>query len=967
MTKLRTRRKTVTTDSSFGGPVSAALEADVRRRVQLKHLVIWLDAAGHFTGFVDRLLVLRKAGELPYEVKTFRGSYLETLLDLDGVADGADKPSLLLHLPGFNENTVVDTPVYELYLAGTIYRKGLDTLVTEAATGQVRPERITEFVASRDLSLDLADQWLAECQSGEGGGMAAELRARSPNDILDDLAAHGSLVRRFEQAGVATAVWNRLATTLGISDAWKQAAGEASRPDAVASAAAGWAMAVEYAHDLSRPPASPLLAGIRDLPDGLVEACAGLASHLRHRHADFYRRSADDAESLIAEELSAARAEDLGDVDTFRFEEENVFVAAAAALEGSRFVEAGQYAAARLAAVATSGFWARQIAGREPAWRLVEAAAQLGTAIEAAGNRLPGDAGFAGIAEAYAAKGAAVDRCHRLLETARATSLVTQTSDFERLRAGIEAARLAYRDWADAWGRGFSAFCKANGFLPESALQQRTIFDDTVKPIVADDGPTAYFVIDALRFEMAEDLFQAFTESAGSTAKLTARFAELPTVTEVGMNVLAPVARGGRLSAGDVTGGFSGFSTGEFRVHDPKTRCRAMHDRVGGGTCPLLTLDEVVGADVAAVKRKIGRARLVVVHGREIDVAGEAGVSLDEFDKAVRKIKTAWQLLREAGVKRFVVTSDHGFLLPMGSLAKTQPHGRRTDPKPRYTFAPVAAATAGEVAASLAELGYDGAEGYVVFPETTGLFDTGGRAPLFVHGGNSLQERLVPVITAVHRFREGAGVHEYGVTATALAGVAGMHCVKATVGIASRTAFSFDLVETIEVSLRVPDDESIRVELCDVREAVREGSVIKAVVGRPFEVFFRLLGTTDSRVPVEIHHSGFNARVNPGRPAARFAVTPAAGRSSSEPHSAIRDSSNAWLDGIDDPGIRQVFSHIAAHGVIAETDIAAMLGSPRAARRFAVQFDAVAQRAPFRVRIENVGGVKQYVRERGDR
>lgn len=967
MTTLRTRRKTVTTDSSLGGPVSAALEADVRRWVLRNQMVIWLDAAGHFTGFVDRLLVAREAGELPYEVKTFRGSHLETLLDLDGVADGSDKPLLLLHLPGFNENNVVDTPVYELYLAGKKYRKGLDTLVTEAATGQVRPERIAEFVATRDLSLDLADQWLAECQSGEGGGVAAELRTRSPNDILDDLATHGSLARRFDQAGVATAVWNRLATTLGISDAWKQAAGEVARPDAVASAAAGWAMAVEYAHDLSRPPASPLLARIRDLPDGLVEACAGLASHLRHRHPDFYRRSADDAEALIAEEWSAARAEDLGDIDTFRFEEENVFVAAAAALEGSRFAEAGRYAAARLAAAATSGFWARQIAGREPAWRLVEAAARLGTSIESAGHRLPADAGFVGVAEAYAAKGAAVDRCHRLLETARATSLVAQTSDFERLRAGLETARLAYRDWADAWARGFSAFCKTNGFLPEPALQQRTIFDDAVKPIVADDGPTAYFVIDALRYEMAEELFQAFADSAGTTAKLGARFAELPTVTEVGMNVLAPVARAGRLSAGEMAGGFSGFSTGEFRVHDPKTRCRAMHDRVGGGTCPLLTLDEVVGTEVATVKRKIGRSRLVVVHSREIDVAGEAGVSLDEFDKAVRKIKTAWQLLREAGVKRFVVSGDHGFLLPMGNLAKTQPHGRRTDPKPRYAFAPVAAATVGEVTASLAELGYDGSEGYVVFPETTGLFDTGGRSPLFVHGGNSLQERLIPVITAVHRFREGAGVHEYGVTAAALAGVAGMHCVKATVSIASRTALPLDLVETIEVSLRVPDDDSIRVELCDVREAAREGSVIRAVVGRPFEVFFRLLGSTDSRVPVELHHPGFDARVNPGRPDARFAVTPAAGRSQPEPHTALRGGGGAWLDGIDDPGIRQVFAHIAAHGVIAEADIAAMLGSPRAARRFAVQFDVVAQQAPFRVRIENVGGVKQYVREGGDR
>ena len=67
-----------------------------------------------------------------------------------------------------------------------------------------------------------------------------------------------------------------------------------------------------------------------------------------------------------------------------------------------------------------------------------------------------------------------------------------------------------------------------------------------------------------------------------------------------------------------------------------------MHDRVGGPTCPKLTLDEVVDKEPASLKRSIGRSRLVVVHGREIDVAGEAGVSLDEFDKAIHKIRAAW-------------------------------------------------------------------------------------------------------------------------------------------------------------------------------------------------------------------------------------------------------------------------------------------------------------------------------------
>ena len=71
-----------------------------------------------------------------------------------------------------------------------------------------------------------------------------------------------------------------------------------------------------------------------------------------------------------------------------------------------------------------------------------------------------------------------------------------------------------------------------------------------------------------------------------------------------------------------------------------------------------------------------------------------------------------------------------------------------------------------------------------------------------------------------------------------------------------------------------------------------------------------------------------------------------------------------WLEDLsDDIKIRQLFAHLAAHGAITEPEVAAMLGSPRAARRFALQVDALASRAPFSVRVVVVGEVKRYVKE----
>jgi hypothetical protein len=123
----------------------------------------------------------------------------------------------------------------------------------------------------------------------------------------------------------------------------------------------------------------------------------------------------------------------------------------------------------------------------------------------------------------------------------------------------------------------------------------------------------------------------------------------------------------------------------------------------------------------------------------------------------------------------------------------------------------------------------------------------------------------------------------------------------------------------------------------------------------------------DGRVLVEVHHPGVDARVTPGRPETRFAVTPAAPVRQATTRPGAAAGSAAWLDRIEDTGFRQVFAHIAAHGAVTEQEVTTLLGGARGVRRFAIQFDGLAERAPFRVRIDNVGGVKRYVREGGDR
>ena len=77
------------------GPVSDALERDLRTWVQRHGIVFWLDMAGHYGEFVARLAAARHEGRLPYEVHGFAGSHLELMFALEPHAVGVDKPPVI--------------------------------------------------------------------------------------------------------------------------------------------------------------------------------------------------------------------------------------------------------------------------------------------------------------------------------------------------------------------------------------------------------------------------------------------------------------------------------------------------------------------------------------------------------------------------------------------------------------------------------------------------------------------------------------------------------------------------------------------------------------------------------------------------------------------------------------------------------------------------------------------------------
>ncbi len=369
------------------GPVSATLIAELREEARKHGVLVWLDKDGIYTDLVDTLIRARAKASaptegslavessstsgFPYPLFAYRGSFLELMLALDGHVDGATMRPLVLHMPGFNEEDMAQTHVYDLYRSGRRHRVALTTLVKSAAQGKVTPAEIESVLQAGLPSLEEADAWLGTHLRGEGSGAQVALPVLSAQQLFDNLQSRGPVAQRLAEPAMEEAAWRYLERALGLDEVWRSSVevGPSVGPrEAISQQMINWALCVEFAHDLRREPRDAILMRLKKLPGGIVDASCDLAAHLRRTHPETYARAANECEDHLEIEAREAKAEDLGVIDTFRFEDQKVFEAALAGLREERWEQAASYAAAR---TVERSFWVRRDSGRRTGWHLI--------------------------------------------------------------------------------------------------------------------------------------------------------------------------------------------------------------------------------------------------------------------------------------------------------------------------------------------------------------------------------------------------------------------------------------------------------------------------------------------------------------------------------------------------------------------------------------------------------------------
>ncbi len=326
---------------------------------------------------------------------------------------------------------------------------------------------------------------------------------------------------------------------------------------------------------------------------------------------------------------------------------------------------------------------------------------------------------------------------HRSLET----WVAGMDSEPEADKA-LGIVRREYEERLAGMAEGFSKALREDHWSVPGVLHQTQVYSEAVQP---GGSRTAFFLVDAMRFEMGVELSRLLAGAQDLTVKPAT--AALPTITPVGMAALLPGASGSYsviAHKDELASRIEGIAlvSSTDRMKFCKSKVPDMVE---------MTMGKLLETSAGRLTKALGNASLVVVRSQEIDKLGEGGddwMARQVMDTVVPNIARAVRKLAGCGIGRFVITADHGFQFSLrkGEDMRMDPPGGATVEIHRRCWAGHGGVTPpGTVRVTGAELGYDTDLDFV-FPTRLAVFKCSGGLR-YHHGGLSLQELVVPVVS----------------------------------------------------------------------------------------------------------------------------------------------------------------------------------------------------------------------------
>ncbi|KKM11536.1 alkaline phosphatase [Clostridiales bacterium PH28_bin88] len=337
-----------------------------------------------------------------------------------------------------------------------------------------------------------------------------------------------------------------------------------------------------------------------------------------------------------------------------------------------------------------------------------------------------------------------VDRLHREFEQAVGDYIDIQ----ETMGDLVGQVRSRYQRLTSKVHDLFIRYLEKSGWPPVGRLANADLFDVVIAPRLQESGRrVALFLVDALRYELGVVLEKQLSEEG--QVELRVSFAQLPSITQVGMASLLPEA-GQKLMLKRSEKGDILPMLGDIPVANVNQRMDVLRKRYGQRFAEISLKNFIRSKSPLP-----STVDLLVLRSEQIDAQLETDpeTALGLIHDSLKRIRVAVHKLEGMGFHEVVVATDHGFVLNTPAKAGdvcTKPQGDWINIHER----------------SLLGRGTADAANFAITTERAGiradfeqLAGPRGLVPyraglLYFHGGASLQEAVLPVITLRLRTKE---------------------------------------------------------------------------------------------------------------------------------------------------------------------------------------------------------------------
>ena len=325
-----------------------------------------------------------------------------------------------------------------------------------------------------------------------------------------------------------------------------------------------------------------------------------------------------------------------------------------------------------------------------------------------------------------------------------------QTADFheplEALKIEVDkqyANKFLY-DFGGLWQQAL----EPTGEWKSAALvPQATFFDEHVAPVVKDGRTKAVVIIsDGMRYEIAEELASMIRSEDRFDASLSAMLGSLPSYTQLGMAALLPQSSL-ELDPASLPVLADGKPTNGTANRDKILQAVQGH---------AITAAEVLAMPGIELRDLYTKHQIFYVYHDVIDQTGDKAASeRNVFKATATALDELVQLVKKwtsANATNILITADHGFLYQDIPLEKSYyvsetPQGDAvTKTNRRYVLGRALKPSQAFMTFTSAQVGLVG-DIDVQIPKSIHRIALPGAGTRYVHGGASLQEIVVPVVT----------------------------------------------------------------------------------------------------------------------------------------------------------------------------------------------------------------------------